>query len=91
MSTKLDLPLEDIVKTQRGMRRRGSGRSRRVGKPTSASAGGVVKNSKINKAVKATSNNKGTAAVASIPTIGDSKIVVSGLPTDVSEQQIKVC
>ncbi|KAF2018669.1 hypothetical protein BU24DRAFT_405435 [Aaosphaeria arxii CBS 175.79] len=88
MSTgKLDQSLDDILKTRRQSSRRGRG-SRRpgTGRPaaTEAPVGGVQ------KATRPAKQAKGGAA-ASIPTAGsgESKIMISNLPLDVEESQLK--
>ncbi|TDZ23346.1 mRNA export protein mlo3 [Colletotrichum sidae] len=87
MSGKLDQSLDDILSTQRrsagGARRRSQRRS--TGRPAAAApVGGVQKTSKPARAAAAKPN-------AAKPTqgTGDSKVIVSNLPKDVSEQQIK--
>ncbi|KAK8133885.1 hypothetical protein PG984_005897 [Apiospora sp. TS-2023a] len=88
MSGKLDQSLDEILSTQRRTStRRGGGRGgrRSVGRPAAAVApvGGVTKNSK-QKGAAATKQTPARGAVA-----GDSKVVVSNLPKDVNEAQIK--
>jgi len=89
MSGKLDQSLDEILSTQRRSATGGRGGRRRrapkVGKTTAVAApvGGVRKNTRPAK-----------GAVKAIPTgpsagSGDSKIVVSNLPKDVNEAQIK--
>jgi THO complex subunit 4 len=91
MSGKLDQSLDEILSTQRrgsGVGRRGRGRrAPQAGKTAAVAApvGGIKKN---------TRGPKGTGrAVPTGPSSGaiDSKIVVSNLPRDVNEAQIKVC
>ncbi|KAK8087058.1 RNA recognition domain-containing protein [Apiospora phragmitis] len=89
MSGKLDQSLDEILSTQRrsvGGRRGGArGGRRSVGRAvaTVAPVGGVTK----------TSKQKGAAAAKQTPAkgalAGDSKVVVSNLPKDVNEAQIK--
>ncbi|KAH6656293.1 hypothetical protein BKA67DRAFT_531571 [Truncatella angustata] len=86
MSGKLDQSLDEIVSTQRKVGgRRGRNPARRAsGRPTStAPVGGVQKNSKKPQA----SAKQAPAKAAGGP--GDSKVVVSNLPKDVTESQIK--
>ncbi|KAI1769660.1 RNA recognition domain-containing protein [Hypoxylon sp. FL1150] len=87
MSGKLDQSLDEILSTQRrvaGGRRRGTGR-RSAGRPaTTAPVGGVQKTSKQSRATA----NKQTPAKAA-GGHGESKVVVSNLPKDVNENQIK--
>ncbi|KAL6244207.1 RNA-binding RNA annealing protein [Rhinocladiella similis] len=82
MSGRLDQPLDSIIESQKKAKR--EARRRKVGKPSGATApvGGVKKSTKPAKAAikpvaGAASQNK------------SSKIVVSGLPFDVNEAQIK--
>ncbi|CAI0649951.1 unnamed protein product [Colletotrichum noveboracense] len=87
MSGKLDQSLDEILSTQRrssgGPRRRSQRRS--TGRPAAAApVGGVQKTSKPARAAA----NKPNAAKPSQGS-GDSKVIVSNLPKDVSEQQIK--
>lgn len=86
MSNKLDQSLEEIHSAQRKSvagRRRNPARAQR---PAAAPVGGIHKAIKPARGAgaKATPTAKG-AAIS-----GDSKIIVSGLPKDVTEQQIKV-
>ncbi|KAB8342815.1 hypothetical protein FH972_022413 [Carpinus fangiana] len=84
MSGKLDQSLEDITKTRRSANRtsRRGGRNATVAKtgPTS----GVTKNSRATK-----KNTAAVAATVPLAATGEGKIIVSGLPTDVTEVQIK--
>jgi THO complex subunit 4 len=88
MSSKLDRSLDELLASRKG----GPG-NRRSGRRTSAAnrpaattpAGGVQKKTK-----PARSGTKPTPAKGS-GLIGESKIMVSNLPKDVSEGQIKVC
>ncbi|KAG9682088.1 hypothetical protein KCU95_g14510, partial [Aureobasidium melanogenum] len=87
MSSKLDQSLEEIA----GSRRNDARRNRRGGKPR-VSTGGVTKNAAAAK--PAARQPKAAAAAAAIvgaalPATGESKIIVSNLPSDVTEQQIK--
>ncbi|KAK6007524.1 hypothetical protein QM012_004338 [Aureobasidium pullulans] len=87
MSSKLDQSLEEIA----GSRRNDARRTRRGGKPR-VSTGGVTKNTAAAK--PAGRQPKAAAAAAAIvgaalPATGESKIIVSNLPSDVTEQQIK--
>ncbi|KAI9778227.1 MAG: hypothetical protein M1816_004165 [Peltula sp. TS41687] len=91
MSAKLDQSLDEIVNTQRRSARRGRGRrasgaTKRSGNTTPAAPVGGVK--------KSTRATRSTTTRGNIPTgpaagSGDSKIIVSNLPSDVSESQIK--
>ncbi|KAH6604874.1 hypothetical protein Trco_006581 [Trichoderma cornu-damae] len=87
MSTKLDKPLDEIVTAQRrqSVRRRSLRRSTGGRPAPTAPAGGVQKT-----AAKPTrgSVTKTTPTKAAIPS-GDSKVIVSNLPKDVTEKQIK--
>ncbi|KIW11858.1 hypothetical protein PV08_09131 [Exophiala spinifera] len=82
MSGRLDQPLDSIIESQKKAKR--EARRRKVGKPSGATApvGGVKKSTKPVKAAI-----KPVAGVAS--SNKSSKIVVSGLPFDVNEAQIK--
>jgi len=87
MSTgKLDQSLDDILKTRRQSNRRGRGARRSgPGRPAAPEApvGGVQKHTK---------NAKPTKAVPTAPAAaGESKIMISNLPTDVEESLLKVC
>ncbi|KAG9951739.1 hypothetical protein KCU85_g2663, partial [Aureobasidium melanogenum] len=87
MSSKLDQSLEEIA----GSRRNDARRNRRGAKPR-VSTGGVTKNAAAAK--PAGRQPKAAAAAAAIvgaalPATGESKIIVSNLPSDVTEQQIK--
>lgn len=84
MNGKLDRSLEDILgdKKRAGGPRRSTRRSTKPTKPAVAAAGGVTKNTRNNKAVP--------KAVPTGPAnSGTSKIIVSNLPTDVTETHIK--
>ncbi|KAL2159994.1 hypothetical protein VTH06DRAFT_1649 [Thermothelomyces fergusii] len=86
MSGKLDQSLDEILSSQRrnNGRRRSARRSSGAAKPTAtAPAGGIQKNTK-----PARGTNKPTPAKG-VGLTGESKIVVSNLPKDVSEGQIK--
>ncbi|KAH8677339.1 hypothetical protein BX600DRAFT_430690 [Xylariales sp. PMI_506] len=86
MSGKLDQSLDEILSTQRKTGpRRGRPQRRSAGRPvTTAPVGGVQKSSKKPQAA-ATKQAPAKAAGGN----GDSKIVVSNLPKDVTESQIK--
>ncbi|KAJ4320447.1 RNA-binding RNA annealing protein [Fusarium piperis] len=85
MSGKLDQALEDITQAQRRSARRRNNPRRSTGRPAaSAPVGGIQKNLKPARGAGA----KPVPAKAT-PTNSDSKIIVSNLPKDVSEQQIK--
>lgn len=84
MSSKLDQSLEEIQSASRksaGGRRRNAPRASR---PAAAPVGGIAKTTK-----PARGGGKATPATKATPTSGDSKIIVSGLPKDVTESQIK--
>ncbi|KAF2747313.1 hypothetical protein M011DRAFT_486596 [Sporormia fimetaria CBS 119925] len=84
-STKLDQSLDDILKTRRQSNRRGRGTRRTgSGRPAASEApvGGVQK-TKPAKQAKAVPT--GPAATGS----GESKIMISNLPLDVEESQLK--
>lgn len=87
MSTgKLDQSLDDILKTRRQSTRRGRGPRRAgPGRPavSEAPVGGVQKHTKSAKPAKAIPT--GPAASGS----GESKIMISNLPLDVEESQLK--
>ncbi|KAL9125052.1 MAG: hypothetical protein Q9217_005691 [Psora testacea] len=87
MSGKLDQSLDEILSTRRktvGGRR---GRGRRVPNATrvttAAPAGGIQKSTRAKTAGKAAVTN------GAVPAVGDNKIIVSNLPSDVNEAQIK--
>lgn len=84
MSSKLDQSLEEIQSASRksaGGRRRNAPRASR---PTAAPVGGISKSAK-----PARGAGKATPATRGPQLSGDSKIIVSGLPKDVTESQIK--
>ncbi|PFH56576.1 hypothetical protein XA68_16290 [Ophiocordyceps unilateralis] len=86
MSGKLDKPLDEIVSAQRrsAVRRRNPPR-RSSGRPAPAApVGGIQKATRAARGVAA----KPTPAKGS-SLFGESKVIVSNLPKDVSEQQIK--
>ncbi|KAI1432371.1 hypothetical protein GGR50DRAFT_602682 [Xylaria sp. CBS 124048] len=87
MSGKLDQPLDEIISTQRragGGRRRSTRRST-GGRPAAAApVGGVQKTSKQPRNAAAKQAPAKAAAAH-----GESKVVVSNLPKDVNEAQIK--
>ncbi|KAG6064996.1 hypothetical protein E4U32_007872 [Claviceps aff. humidiphila group G2b] len=84
MSSKLDKPLDDIVSAKRlSTRNRRSTQRRSTDTRPSAPAGGIQKNSRPARGAA------GKPALAKAITTGESKIIVSNLPKDVSEQQIK--
>ncbi|CAD0089458.1 unnamed protein product [Aureobasidium mustum] len=88
MSSKLDQSLEEIA----GSRRNDARRTRRGGKPR-VSTGGVTKNTAAAKPAGGRQPKAAAAAAAivgaALPATGESKIIVSNLPSDVTEQQIK--
>ncbi|EKG19388.1 hypothetical protein MPH_03251 [Macrophomina phaseolina MS6] len=88
MSDKLNQSLDEILKAnKRATRARPGARRSAGGKGATAAApvGGVKKNTKAPKAAAKTNVPTGPAAKAH----GDSKILVSNLPHDVTEPQIK--
>jgi len=82
MSSKLDQSLEEIAGTRRGGGARRGGR--RGGKPAAPVAGGVTKRT-VTRAPKPATQT----VTPALPSRGESKIIVSNLPEDVNEQQIK--
>lgn len=89
MSDKLDQSLDEILNSRRQTARRGRGgrRAPNSTKPTvAAPVGGVKKNTRTARGGVRSAVPSGPAAGT-----GDSKIIVSNLPPDVSEVQIKVC
>lgn len=86
MSAKLDMALDDVVMTERTARRRGRG-GRRVpnaARKTAAPVGGIQKNTRSAKGALKPAVANGLAAGS-----GESKIIVSNLPTDVTEKNVK--
>ncbi|KAL8905118.1 MAG: hypothetical protein Q9171_006799, partial [Xanthocarpia ochracea] len=86
MSAKLDMALDDVVMTERTARRRGRG-GRRVpnaARKTTAPVGGIQKNTRSAKGALKPAVAHGLAAGS-----GESKIIVSNLPTDVTEKNVK--
>ncbi|KKA30264.1 hypothetical protein TD95_002218 [Thielaviopsis punctulata] len=90
MSALLDKSLDEIAsagkKNNNNSRRRGSRRSG-ASRPTTTPAGGIQKNSKPARQAPAKANAKATQVKATVNS--DSKVIVSNLPKDVTEQQIK--
>ncbi|RGP72697.1 mrna export mlo3 [Fusarium longipes] len=85
MSGKLDQALDDITQAQRRSARRRSNQRRSTGRPAAAAPiGGIQKSTK-----PARGSGAKPAPAKAAPTNSDSKIIVSNLPKDVSEQQIK--
>ncbi|KAF2089011.1 hypothetical protein K490DRAFT_64222 [Saccharata proteae CBS 121410] len=87
-NNKLNQSLDDILKGRKASagRRRPNARRAAGGKPAAAApVGGVKKATKAPKAAAKTTIPTGPA----LKTHGESKILVSGLPQDVSEPQIK--
>ncbi|KAH7134713.1 RNA recognition domain-containing protein [Dactylonectria estremocensis] len=85
MSGKLDQALDDITSAQRRSARRRSAPRRSTGRPnTAAPVGGIQKNTKPARGAGAK-----PAPAKAVAANSDSKIIVSNLPKDVSEQQIK--
>ncbi|EFX03773.1 RNA annealing protein [Grosmannia clavigera kw1407] len=84
MSGKLDQTLDEILSTQRRTAGRRRSTRRESGPAKPAPAGGIQKSTKpVRGAATKAVPKKGTGVV------GESKIVVSNLPKDVSEAQIK--
>ncbi|KAL2195799.1 hypothetical protein P885DRAFT_61570 [Corynascus similis CBS 632.67] len=87
MSGKLDQSLDEILTSQRRNqqgRRRSTRRAAGAAKPApTAPAGGIQKNTKTARGANKPTPTKGAGLT------GESKIVVSNLPKDVSEGQIK--
>ncbi|KAJ4354588.1 RNA-binding RNA annealing protein [Didymosphaeria variabile] len=84
MSDKLNSSLDDILKTTRGNARRGRGPRRSgVGRTTEAPIGGVA------KATKQTKPNKAAPTAPAATSGGETKIMISNLPFDVEENQLK--
>lgn len=85
MSSKLDQSLEDISKSRRQSGRGANRRRSSAAKATTTKApvGGIKKSTK-----PARGGAKGTAIGPTSP-VNESKIIVSGLPHDVSEASIK--
>ncbi|KAI9893408.1 MAG: hypothetical protein M1814_006705 [Vezdaea aestivalis] len=85
MTTKLDQSLEDVITTGRKMSSRRGGR--RVGKGTQSRTavpvGGIAKGSRAAKATAKTATPLGPTRK------GEGKVIVSNLPHDVEEGQIK--
>ncbi|KAF5676297.1 mRNA export mlo3 [Fusarium heterosporum] len=85
MSGKLDQALDDITQAQRRSARRRPAQRRSTGRPAAAAPiGGIQKSTKPARGAGAKN-----APAKAAPTNSDSKIIVSNLPKDVSEQQIK--
>ncbi|KAF4461446.1 mRNA export mlo3, partial [Fusarium albosuccineum] len=85
MSGKLDQALDDITQAQRRSARRRNNPRRSAGRPAAtAPIGGIQKNTKPARGAGAK-----PAPTKATPSSSDSKIIVSNLPKDVSEQQIK--
>ncbi|QUC16492.1 uncharacterized protein UV8b_00733 [Ustilaginoidea virens] len=84
MSSKLDKPLDDIVSAKRqSARNRRVSQRRSTGSNPAAPVGGIQKNSRPARGAAA------KPAPAKATASGESKVIVSNLPRDVSEQQIK--
>jgi len=84
MSGRLDQSLDSIIDSQKKQKRENRNRGRKVGKPqtTAAPVGGVKKSTRpVKSAIK--------PAAGATTLSKTSKIVVSGLPHDVNEAQIK--
>lgn len=85
MSGKLDQSLDEILKTRPRGDRRGRSARRGPGRPAAAAApvGGVTKTTRQPKQSKA-------AATAPAPAVsGESKIMISNLPLDIEESQLR--
>ncbi|KAL9012386.1 MAG: hypothetical protein Q9173_002840, partial [Seirophora scorigena] len=86
MSAKLDMALDDVVMTERTARRRGRS-GRRVataGRKATAPVGGIQKNTKATKGPMKPVIPNGLASGGR-----ESKIIVSNLPADVTEKNVK--
>ncbi|KAI4233977.1 MAG: hypothetical protein L6R40_006903 [Gallowayella cf. fulva] len=86
MSAKLDMALDDVVMTERNNRRRGRG-GRRVAnaaRKAIAPVGGIQKNTRSAKGAM-----KPAVASSLASGSGESKIIVSNLPSDVTEKNVK--
>ncbi|KAL1599642.1 RNA-binding RNA annealing protein [Paraconiothyrium brasiliense] len=84
MADKLNSSLDDILKTTRGNARRGRGNRRSgAGRTTEAPIGGVA------KATKQTKPNKAAPTAPAATSGGETKIMISNLPFDVEENQLK--
>jgi len=88
MSGKLDIALDDIVKEKRQNSRRPR-RVARSAKPTTTAAGPATGIKKTKSAKATTKKVTATPAAAPAATTTGSKIIVSNLPMDVTEAQIK--
>ncbi|KAI9766972.1 MAG: hypothetical protein M1835_007104, partial [Candelina submexicana] len=89
MSAKLDQSLDEILSTRKTPR--GRGRGRRA--PTAARVNGAAAAAPVGGIQKTTRSTRASAR-AVVPTgptagSGESKVIVSNLPYDVSETQIK--
>ncbi|EFQ97070.1 hypothetical protein MGYG_00113 [Nannizzia gypsea CBS 118893] len=84
MSAKLDKALDEIVSSRRQARRTHQRRPAAKG-AKAAPVGGVRKSTRQTKPT-----SKATPAAPAAGS-GDGKIIVSGLPADVNEANIKVC
>ncbi|KAJ4155015.1 hypothetical protein LMH87_000281 [Akanthomyces muscarius] len=84
MSGKLDKPLDDIVSARRKSAGNRRSSRRTTGRTAAPPAGGIQKAKPNARGAAA----KGAQGKTSGP-LGESKVIVSNLPKDVSEQQIK--
>ncbi|TQV95207.1 hypothetical protein V2A60_009745 [Cordyceps javanica] len=84
MSGKLDKPLDDIVSARRKSAGNRRSQRRTAGRTATAPAGGIQKAKPTARGAAA----KGAQGKTAGPQ-GESKVIVSNLPKDVSEQQIK--
>ncbi|KAL8652165.1 MAG: hypothetical protein Q9210_002852, partial [Variospora velana] len=86
MSAKLDMALDDVVMTERTARRRGRGgrRAPTAGRKATAPVGGIQKNTKATKGPMKPVIPNGLASGGR-----ESKIIVSNLPADVTEKNVK--
>ncbi|KAL8709228.1 MAG: hypothetical protein Q9220_005971 [cf. Caloplaca sp. 1 TL-2023] len=86
MSAKLDMALDDVVMTERTARRRGRGRRvPNAARKVAAPVGGIQKSTRAAK-----NSVKPVLPTTMVPgTSGESKIIVSNLPSDVTEKNVK--
>lgn len=91
MST-IDQSLDEIMKDAKSTNPK-RGRGRRANGPKTTAAppvGGVGKNTKAPRPAKGNNSNTNKPAAPAARVSGESKILVSGLPDDITEQQLKV-
>ncbi|KAL8827385.1 MAG: hypothetical protein Q9170_007041 [Blastenia crenularia] len=85
MSAKLDMALDDVVMTERSARRRGRGRRvPNAARKATAPVGGIQKNTKNSKGPMKPVVPNGLLSGGR-----ESKIIVSNLPSDVTEKNVK--